>query len=66
MLALNLGDTPLIHAVRHGHVGVVAAMLAEGGYGVDEPMTNGNGATPLYASQSRPIYGRRDAACCEC
>ena len=37
------GDTPLIDAVRRGRVGVVAAMLADGNYDVNEPMTNGNG-----------------------
>ena len=44
------GDTPLIDAVRNGRVGVVAAMLADGGYGVNEPMTNGLAATPLYVA----------------
>ena len=42
------GDTPLIHAVRHGQVAVVAAMLAEvGDYDVNVPMTNGVDATAL-------------------
>ena len=42
------GDTPLIHAVRRGHVGVVVAMLAEGDYDVNEAMTDGSGITALW------------------
>ena len=38
MLAVAEGDTALIHAVRHGQVAVVAAMLAEtGDYDVNAP-----------------------------
>ena len=55
-MPVRAGDTPLIHAVRREHVGVVAAMLAEGDYDVNEPMTNGNGATPLFLACEK---GRR-------
>ena len=51
MPAQQAGDTPLIHAVRHGHVGVVAAMLAEGDYDVNETLRNGLAATPLLVGQ---------------
>ena len=51
MLAVAEGDTALIHAVRHGQVAVVAAMLAEtGDYDVNAPMTKGSCATPLYVA----------------
>ena len=50
MLRVAAGDTPLTHAVRHGHVDVVAVMLANGTYDVNEPMTNGVDATALYVA----------------
>jgi len=43
------GDTALIHAVRHGRTADVRALLI-GGALVDEPKTNGSGATPLYVA----------------
>ena len=41
------GDTPLIDAARHGRAGDVAALLADGA-DVNEPKTDGSGATALY------------------
>ena len=44
-----LGDTPLIDAARHGRAAGVAALLADGA-DVNEPKTDGSGATALYAT----------------
>jgi ankyrin repeat protein len=41
------GDTALIDAVRHGRAADVAALLADGA-DVNEPKTDGSGATALY------------------
>ena len=50
------GDTPLADAVRRGRVGVIAAMLADGTYDVNEPMADGLAATPLYiAGFAHPV-----------
>ena len=45
------GDTPLIDAARHGRAADVVALLADGA-DVNEPKTDGSGATALFiASQ---------------
>ena len=49
-MPVQAGDTPLVDAVRRGRVAVVAVMLADGTYDVNEPMTNGVAATPLYVA----------------
>ena len=43
------GDTPLIDAARHGRAAGVAALLADGA-DVNEPKTDGSGATALYVA----------------
>ena len=44
---MRAGDTPLIDSARNGRATDVAALLADGA-DVNEPKTNGSGATPLY------------------
>ncbi len=46
---MRAGDTPLIDAARNGRAADVTALLA-GGADVDEPKTDGCGATALYVA----------------
>ena len=49
---MRAGDTPLIDAARNGRAADVAALLADGA-DVNEPKTDGTGATALHVACHR-------------
>ena len=51
-LTMQVGDTPLIDACRHGRISDVTAIL-QSGSNVNEPKTDSSGASPLYVASQQ-------------